>query len=144
MQTVFRTCLGELDHCIEANTNPFFVNLLGSRYGWIPTEAEVPDAVFNQYDWVTDVSITHMEILHGALRSHNPNAIFCLRDASVLRDIPATFQSHFVDSDPLAAAQLERLKAEIEERFAPSKQVARYSATVRGTDTSLGKTAAGG
>jgi hypothetical protein len=32
-ETVFRTCLGELDRCIEADTNPFFINLLGHRYG---------------------------------------------------------------------------------------------------------------
>ena len=60
-----RTCLGELDRCYEDNTTPFFLNILSHRYGWVPTMDEVPASVAEQYSWVPDVSITHMEILHG-------------------------------------------------------------------------------
>ena len=38
------------------------------RYGWIPTNNEVPEDVQEKYKWVSHVSITHMEILHGAYR----------------------------------------------------------------------------
>ena len=64
-QTIMRTCLGELDRCYEDNTTPFFLNILSHRYGWVPTMDEVPASVAEQYAWVPDVSITHMEILHG-------------------------------------------------------------------------------
>lgn len=67
IQTVFRTCLGELDRCYDDNGFPFFVNLLSHRYGWVPSMAEVPAAVASEYDWVPNVSITHMEILHGLI-----------------------------------------------------------------------------
>mgnify|MGYP000473364716 CR=1 FL=1 len=44
-EDIIRTCLGELDRCIQENTNPFFINLLSERYGWIPTAEQVPAAV---------------------------------------------------------------------------------------------------
>ena len=45
-----------------------FYLLNACRYGWIPGEKEVPDDVQDKYKWVPQVSITHMEILHGAYR----------------------------------------------------------------------------
>ena len=65
LQTIFRTCLGELDRCYAENTLPFFLNLLSHRYGWVPPLADVPASVVAEYEWVPNVSITHMEILHG-------------------------------------------------------------------------------
>ena len=41
--------------------------MLSHRYGWVPTLAEVPASVAKEYTWVYNVSITHMEILHGML-----------------------------------------------------------------------------
>lgn len=98
----------------------------------------MPDAVFNTYGWVRDVSITHMEILHGAWRQGNPNAIFCLRNADVIPAIPEKFRGQFQDTERLAVSQLRRLKTEVEKRFGPTQQVAHYSAKVAGTDDSTG------
>jgi hypothetical protein len=98
----------------------------------------VPDSVFNAYGWVRNVSITHMEILHGAWRQGNPNAIFCLRDADVIPAIPEKFRGQFHDTGLLAVAQLRRLKDELEKQFGPTQQVAHYSAKVAGTDDSTG------
>ncbi len=41
-------CMSEIDHC-----RPFFIGILGERYGWIPEEEEV--------------SVTEREIIYGAL-----------------------------------------------------------------------------
>lgn len=123
-ETVFRTCLGELDRCREVgrqphsqalssglvssglvinclppphspsslhpqvNGMPFFLNLLSNRYGWAPDFKDVPPGVAADYNWVPGVSITHMEILHGAYRLRNPNAAFFFRDPSYLTDLP--------------------------------------------------------
>ena len=38
------------------------------RYGWIPTENDIPDSLREKYKWVSNTSITFMEILHGAYR----------------------------------------------------------------------------
>jgi hypothetical protein len=38
------------------------------RYGWVPGDNDVPEDVKEKYKWVPQVSITHMEILHGAYR----------------------------------------------------------------------------
>ena len=43
------------------------------RIGWIPVGEEVPEAVREQYKWVDGLSVTEMEIMHGAYRNDNPN-----------------------------------------------------------------------
>ncbi|MDR1353392.1 MAG: DUF4062 domain-containing protein, partial [Treponema sp.] len=67
-------CLTEI-----GNTHPFFIGLLGERYGWVPNKKELKDIaknsnVFNDYPWVKDkilegTSITEIEIQDGVLRS---------------------------------------------------------------------------
>jgi len=62
-----------------ANTHPFFIGLLGERYGWVPSEKEREDiaantSVFEDYPWVRDqlregTSLTEIEIQEGVLRS---------------------------------------------------------------------------
>ena len=43
------------------------------RIGWIPLASEVPENLVNEYKWVFGLSITEMEIVHGAYRKDNPN-----------------------------------------------------------------------
>lgn len=69
---VLQLCLGEVDRC-----RPFFVCLLGERYGWshaIRETDELLDRTFanaqERYPWITDYkdrSITELEIRHAAL-----------------------------------------------------------------------------
>jgi hypothetical protein len=40
-----RACLGEIDRCRAQNVNPFFLNLLGQRYGWIPDPSGTSERV---------------------------------------------------------------------------------------------------
>eukprot|EP01147_Barroeca_monosierra_P010519 gene10519-2646_t len=116
-EVVFRTCLREIDNCYKENVNPFFINLLGERYGWVPSIDEVPDTIREDYNWIDNTSITHMEILHGAMRNQNPNAAFFLRSFSIVDQLPDEFRSRFVDEGPLSRLGLTRLKRELRKRF---------------------------
>jgi telomerase protein component 1 len=58
-QQALEICLGEIDNC-----RPFFIGLLGRRYGWCPDEYVAPDEP--RYDWLrhfpSGYSITHLEM----------------------------------------------------------------------------------
>jgi tetratricopeptide (TPR) repeat protein len=82
---VFEICLNEV-----RKTRPFFIGLLGERYGWIPTEDERKSieentSVFKDYPWIADeldkgASITEIEIQEGVLRAEEKiNAYFYFR-----------------------------------------------------------------
>ena len=43
------------------------------RIGWIPLEDEVPGNLVDEYRWIFGLSVTEMEIVHGAYRKDNPN-----------------------------------------------------------------------
>ena len=75
---VLPICLAEIDR-----SRPYFIGLLGQRYGWVPES--LPDDLAAQLPWLgglADTSVTEMEILHGVL--NDPTAIdsayFYLRD----------------------------------------------------------------
>ena len=76
---VAEICLKEID-----NSRPFFIGILGDRYGWIPTDAEIDmnDDFVQTYPWFKDaiakrLSITEIEIQYGVLKSAKPiNALF--------------------------------------------------------------------
>lgn len=64
---VLPICLSEIDR-----SRPYFIGMLGERYGWIPpSESFVTDLVERE-EWLTefrgDKSMTELEILHGVLR----------------------------------------------------------------------------
>eukprot|EP01119_Soliformovum_irregulare_P015829 TRINITY_DN4519_c0_g1_i1.p1 TRINITY_DN4519_c0_g1~~TRINITY_DN4519_c0_g1_i1.p1 ORF type:complete len:1529 (-),score=494.33 TRINITY_DN4519_c0_g1_i1:1256-5488(-) len=97
-------CLEEVDRC-----RPFFVGILGQRYGWVPSEYTLPD--LPQFDWVKNYpkgrSITELEFEYGCLaKPADSSALFYFRDDALERDIPAEFKSQFVDSQE----NLEKLK----------------------------------
>ena len=77
---VLPLCLAEIER-----SRPYFIGLLGERYGWIPDEI-LPEVIKDE-PWLDDclkngTSVTEMEILHGVLR--NPrmedHAFFYFRD----------------------------------------------------------------
>ena len=60
---VLSICLKEIDHC-----RPFFVGLLGERYGWVPDK--ISEETLQQFPWLKNsphCSLTELEILSGAL-----------------------------------------------------------------------------
>lgn len=77
---VLPICLAEIERC-----RPYFIGLLGERYGWVPDE--IPQALVEQEPWLAEHrarSVTELEILHGVLR--NPQlaqqSFFYFRDPS--------------------------------------------------------------
>ena len=78
---VLPICLAEIDRC-----RPYFIGLLGERYGWVPTVQQFPDGLIDQERWLAEhvggKSVTELEILHGVL--NNPamagRALFYFRD----------------------------------------------------------------
>ena len=81
-------CLSEIDRCFQTNGTPFFLYHGGQRYGWSPSLHDVGDQLTQKYNLIEGASVTAHEVLHGSLRSNNPNSIFCLRDESFLQSIP--------------------------------------------------------
>lgn len=71
---ILSVCLGEV-----ANSQPFFIGILGQRYGWIPEERESVLKVEHQENLdvfvseslIQKQSITEMEIRYGVLKNTN-------------------------------------------------------------------------
>src|SRR5947208_10503408 len=62
---VLGLCLNQIRAC-----RPFFVGILGERYGWVPTRH--PADALKAFGWIqhhTGKSVTELEILHGVLNS---------------------------------------------------------------------------
>lgn len=60
---VLPICLAEIDR-----SRPYFLGLLGRRYGWVPEE--IPAGLTEQLPWLGDLpgtSVTELEVLHGVL-----------------------------------------------------------------------------
>jgi nephrocystin-3 len=102
-------CLQQVDEC-----RPFFLGLLGQRYGWVPDD--LPADALHRHPWLADhpgCSITELECLHGALRRSDSaaGAFFCFREPEAIRGIPEPMHSAvYVDPDPEAADRLACLK----------------------------------
>ncbi|XP_030843348.1 telomerase protein component 1 [Strongylocentrotus purpuratus] len=137
-EETLRTCLSEIDRCYQENIMPFFLNMTSERCGWIPGLEEVPSSVVSDYRWIHGLSITEMEIMHGAYRKENPNSLFALRDDSFIDQIPQNYREEFVDSNPIATHKLKMLKEMLQTRFGMDK-VFKYSCSYNGIDIDSGK-----
>lgn len=78
-----KTCLDEVDRC-----RPYFIGILGSRYGWQPAREDVTkdSELLEQFPWVAEavasgMSVTEMEMSYGALGDYDKrhNAFFYFR-----------------------------------------------------------------
>jgi hypothetical protein len=81
---VIEVCLREIDRC-----RPYFIGLIGDRYGWVPGPEEyrkhkriIEDFAWIKGDIQEGLSITEMEIQYGVLRNKQmtESAFFYLRD----------------------------------------------------------------
>ncbi len=78
---VLPICLSEIEKC-----RPFFIGLLGERYGWVPAADAYESELLNRLPWLAEhaggKSVTELEMLHGVL--NNPEmagrALFYFRD----------------------------------------------------------------
>ena len=78
---VVEICLREIENSI-----PFFIGIIGNRYGWCPTSNELGKSVLERYDRVSDylnrhLSVTEMEMQFGVLeRNEDMYAYFFIND----------------------------------------------------------------
>lgn len=109
---VLPICLAEIER-----SRPYFIGLLGDRYGWVPDE--VPPALVDELGWLADAagrSVTEMEILHGVLRdpAAEGHAFFYLRDPAWVSSLPEDEQAVFLEApgdDEVAALGPEAAEA---------------------------------
>lgn len=121
---VIEICLDEIER-----TRPFFIGLIGGRYGWTPTanDLELNPRLVNRYPWVKNcvaqqMSITEMEIQYGVLKSELPiHAQFFIRQD---KKTPAQHQEQ---KDSLGAQKLNQLKQTLHEHAEQGRcQLSRY------------------
>lgn len=96
---IISACLNEIEE-----SHPFFVGIVGDRYGWIPTIDELYETnsqyyesseenrnqrpkIFDHYPWLesdikSGLSITEIEMQFAALRDRNDKAFFYIKDVS--------------------------------------------------------------
>jgi telomerase protein component 1 len=120
-----------LDLCLDQidRARPFFIGILGERYGYVPRGFS--DAAASRYGWIqheTGRSITELEILYGVLRKHEmrSRAMFFLRDPAFIADVPAAIRPQVKAEDAESAAKLARLKQAIREAGLPVPPVENY------------------
>lgn len=105
-----KLCLDEIRAC-----RPFFVGLLGERYGWIPDdEAFTPD-LLDQQPWLyksRGKSVTELEILHGVL--NNPEmagkAFFYFRDPKYIDTLDSDKKFNYISETHQLAEKQRNLK----------------------------------
>ncbi|MDP8256303.1 MAG: DUF4062 domain-containing protein, partial [Candidatus Alcyoniella australis] len=117
---VLGLCLQLIDE-----SRPFFIGLLGERYGWVPKSH--PAEALAKYGWIKDAelcehSVTALEIVHGVLRDPKMEslAFFYFRDPAFLKKVPEPLRSEvFVDAAPDLRKKLDALKREIADHHLP-------------------------
>lgn len=133
---VVRICLEEIDKC-----RPYFIGIMGSRYGWQPDEEVLRNdpALAVDFPWLPALiserkSITEMEFLHGAITPRNTESAFIYsqhntgeqteHDIEHLAHVRATIRDAgvplrtFLSADDLGELVLRDLTAIIERDFA--------------------------
>jgi tetratricopeptide (TPR) repeat protein len=128
---VLHVCLAEIDRC-----RPYFLGILGERYGWVPDR--VGQELLVPWPWLAEYrgrSVTELEVLHGALLQPRPAdpAFFYFRDPAYVDALPPAERQAFRDGPSadeisrLGATQAQRRAAERRERLAALKERIRRS-----------------
>jgi hypothetical protein len=118
---VLPICLEEIKRC-----RPYFIGLLGERYGWIP--GEIPQDIIDREPWLKEHlshSVTELEILHGVL--NNPDmaehAFFYFRDPQYLQNLPEDADpSDFTSEDEASRTKLNNIKERIRKSGFPFRE----------------------
>jgi len=103
-------CLKEIERA-----RPYFIGLLGERYGWTPTSGQYSELLLDQHAWLKEhmggISVTELEILHGVLRdlAMAGRAYFYFRDPAYSADRGPDFRSEGAHE----RAKLDSLKSRI-------------------------------
>lgn len=107
-------CLTEIDEC-----RPFFIGMLGNRYGWIPEDGDVELDAFPSLVGFDGRSVTELEIRYGVTHlpegAPRPAALFYFRDAAV-NVAPGSLASGSGNIATECDARLARLKSELKDQ----------------------------
>src|SRR4030043_71543 len=105
-----KLCLDEIRAC-----RPYFIGLLGERYGWVPGDDAFTADLKEEQSWLKDLngkSVTELEILHGVL--NNPEmagrAFFYFRDPKYVDSIHDDKKADFLPEDLTSAEKQLTLK----------------------------------
>lgn len=113
---VLPVCLEEIRAC-----RPFFIGLLGERYGWVPES--VPAELIEAEPWLAEhlgKSVTELEILHGVLNdpAMATNCFFYIRDPRYAE----ARGGEFLTQDASAGTRLAELKEQIRRGGLPVRE----------------------
>lgn len=119
---VLRVCAQNIDAA-----RPFFIGLVGARYGWIPPKDiwqqfidRLPEDQRKSMQQTEGKSVTEMEIIYGALSQYSldtSHTLFYFRDDESYKGVPKSRLPEFCDSDPILKQKLKALKQTIRQRI---------------------------
>jgi len=97
-------------------SRPFFIGILGERYGFIPDN--IPEDAEIAHPWLKeypDNSLTALEIIHGVLSNQElaKHSFFYFRDPQFISKMPENMLSDYIAENSGAAQKLAILKDEI-------------------------------
>ena len=118
--TVLRECIAEI-----RESRPFFIGLLGGRYGWIPSddswqvmlsEMTGEESCYIREEAKEQKSVTELEILFGALMDTDSlrRSLFCFRKDDVYEQMDEATRKKYCDQDSESERKLKVLKQKIQ------------------------------
>ncbi|KAK5582105.1 hypothetical protein RB653_003688 [Dictyostelium firmibasis] len=109
VQGQIELCLKQIDKC------PIMITMLGSRFGWVPTEYKVSDNNDQYSQWLSSMplghSITSLEVQYSLLTSKHCVAAF--RDSSFQSSVPMIHQQSFQVENKESETLLADLKSKL-------------------------------
>lgn len=115
-----------LQSCFSAikSTYPYFIALIGDRYGWVPPKESINNLnqVFQDFgvnsSSVTDKSVTELEIILGCLSKEEAGrSIICFRSNKSYENMPEKIRKDYVEEDEVSKNHLAELKETIKSKF---------------------------
>ncbi len=109
-------CLDEVE-----NARPFFIGLVGNRYGWIPSvlDESAKEYIDGLDSSKNNFSITHLEILYGVLQTKDMNkrSFFFKRKIKEIDSLPDCIKQMLLDEDINSVKLLEGLEKDINDYY---------------------------
>ena len=106
-----------LEKCLETirKTRPYFLAIIGGRYGYLPSEVSYRMALYKQRNEILALdegplrSVTDLEIQYGALNDYLyfQKSIFCFRDSCSYKGMDKDTLGLFVDKDQTKLVELK-------------------------------------
>ncbi|MEO0600482.1 MAG: DUF4062 domain-containing protein, partial [Myxococcota bacterium] len=131
-------CLSEIDRC-----KPYFIALIGHRYGWVPPAAQAEEVAraFPSIAGAEGRSMTELEVLHALSRPEHElhdSVMFFVRSPTWLATLDPETRAEMETADPEARRKLVAFKQRIADSGTPVMLYESPDAIGRLVETSLG------